>query len=401
MYTFDQRIREKGPAKFRPSTSLRTGLELSAKDAFFRTWTPGKFHAMSDLRDRNHDLMALADQGFFPEEVLNKAIPERNLGLTFDDGMEDEANYGYLAEYANDHGHSFLTEEQIEEQVKAETKDRYDRKAEAYELAPPGVQAAMTTADIVGAMTDPVYAPTYMIGLPMAARSFQGMRNVMLARAGGVATFEAGIESVAQVHQYNWNNSIGINYSVEQALLSIGMAAGISGILTLGADAAAIKLRQFIDKAKNAGAKAEEVAQAEHLVGYLEGQGDVSAVDALSAAQQVGSRGSRHFTNGPTIPDEFALKAFEGGEKGATYSGKRFDNDASTWQIRLGARKPVVEQVQETVEETAVPEELLDQVIPMSTVDGTVERSVREMVEESDAITSGVDGLMDCLRKAS
>lgn len=421
MYSFDQRIAQMGTAKFRPRTGLREGMGLAVKDAVFRSWTAGKFHSMSELRDRNEQLMQLADQGFFSETVLDNAVPTRMGGMTLDDGLEDEVDFEYLASYANDHGKHFLTAEQIEQKVREETKERYDRKQEAYENASPGVRAAMTTTDIGMAMLDPVYAPTYFMGFPMMARSFQGIKMAMAGKAAGVATFEAGIESIAQTQAYKWNNEIGINYSVEQALTSIGMAAGISGILTLGADAAAIGIRKWLDKARKAKVDDSEEVKfyfetAEKVVDYLKGHGDdAKAIDILRETQQIVKRGSDQFTAGPTIPDSLSLKIYPGAETRAMPSGKVFEGTPSTWQIRLGREKEAAEAVAEGgvkkagkeagKEAPSIPDELLDQVIPVSTKgeDGAisfVDKSTREIVEESDEILGGAEALTECLRKA-
>ena len=409
MYTFDQRIAERGPAKFSPRTDLRTGMGLATKDAVFRTWTAGKFHSMSELRERNADLMKMAHDGFFPEEVLDKAVPPVQLGMSLDDGLEDEADFEYLTQYANDHGHQFLTEEQIEERVKQETKDRYEQKLDAYEDAPTGVRAAMNVTDIAMAMLDPVYAPTYVMGLPMMARSFQGIKGTLAARAAGTATLEGGIESVAQVHAYKWNNEVGINYSVERALLNIGVATGVAGVLTLGADALAIKLRQFIDKGRKAGADPTEIAQAEKVVDYLKGHGDdTKAIDVLRETQRVAGRGASDFTAGPAVPDALSLKMYPGREARAMPSGQTFEGTPSTWQIRLGeTKKPAKAAASTAVEKEtkeaaeSIPEELLDQVIPVTATEGVVEKSVREVVNEHDEVLSGVDSVVDCLTKAA
>jgi len=73
---------------------------------------------------------------------------------------------------------------------------------------------------------DPVALPTYFMGIGAAAKGAQFLKALSVVAAG-----EAVAETVIQTSVYNWKNTIGVDYSVKDAALSIIAVTGGSAAL--------------------------------------------------------------------------------------------------------------------------------------------------------------------------
>lgn len=173
--------------------------------------------------DRDAKLWNLVNDGSIPESVVESS--GRDMGV--------------LSEYARSKGFSeiMLDDELLKERQELINKDRLEAQR---------VMGKSSTLGTIGAglgamgtlMTDPIYIPTYFVGIGSIARGSQ-----LLAGMARVAAMEAGIETAKQFITYNHKNDMGIDYTVKDSLKEIafnaGIAAGLEG--TLGAFALGIK----------------------------------------------------------------------------------------------------------------------------------------------------------------
>lgn len=78
-------------------------------------------------------------------------------------------------------------------------------------------------------LIDPVYLPTYLVGIGEVARGSQ-----VLAAAARVGAVEAGAEALKQIPVYNHKQNMGIDYSVTDAMKEVGINAGFAVTAELG-----------------------------------------------------------------------------------------------------------------------------------------------------------------------
>lgn len=165
--------------------------------------------------ERNKSIIDMRNKGMFPKEMV-----------------DSRASFNDLAKYAKINlGTDIRTDEDIENDVRDELKQRRDYANDVYSRASTGGQIGRLTGTFHAAMLDPLTWPGMTVGVGAAANASSAWRGIKTAAAinAGVAVVE---EAAIQPIVYDWKQKIDSPYTVTDALGNIAMAAG--GAATIG-----------------------------------------------------------------------------------------------------------------------------------------------------------------------
>ena len=139
------------------------------------------------------------------------------------------------------------------DRIRSRTRKRLTEVRETNQEVMENASFSGKAGQFVGAMgsafLDPIYLPTYFIGVGSAAQSTR-ILSAMAKAAGTAAVTEGGVEAIKQVAMNDWKQEIGADHSLESALQRIMFSAGFGGsIAGMSAAAAHVTLHTFGKKA--------------------------------------------------------------------------------------------------------------------------------------------------------
>lgn len=187
--------------------------------------------------ERTKTLMGYHEDGTIPDEIFSNF---QNSGVEYK-GLKDSL----LAEYANKNLNlkDVKTDEEIYTSIRKSLKGDRDTAQNVFQNATYGGMLARFLAPMSAMLLDPVYIPTYFIGIGAAAKGAQ-----ILSIAAKVAAAESTMELVKQSNVYGWKADIGVDYSIREAATQVAIAAGVAGGVTAGIGAVSLGLKTLVKK---------------------------------------------------------------------------------------------------------------------------------------------------------
>lgn len=176
-------------------------------------------------------------------------VPEHILGAfsvqTLDRG--DDLQYGRLTDYLRDkYGASHIrTDKEIMSGIRKNLQQERLQQQEVFAQQSGYGMAGMFGGIIASSLIDPIYLPTYFVGLGGMAKGAQVLKTV-----AKVAAVEAGAEALKQTQVYGWKEDIGVDYSLKDAAAAVATAAGVAGGITATVGGVQLGLKALARKAR-------------------------------------------------------------------------------------------------------------------------------------------------------
>ena len=188
------------------------------------------------LRERRDIIRRYREIGGIPDSVWNASRTRGPRG--------PQRDYDMLARYVNaTFQEKLLSEEEIRKRIRSDVNQRVDYASGVFERQ----TGAGAVGEFMGEMTaysvDPVLLPSYFVGGPAAARGISYLASFGRAAAATGAA-EMGLEAINQPIVYDWNDEIGQEYTVTDALSTIALA----GIIPATVSGTSASIRKWVKK---------------------------------------------------------------------------------------------------------------------------------------------------------
>lgn len=317
----------------------------------------------ADKRERN---AALRERAKTDEDFRNQAMPHIHRGR-----RGTRFDYEALAELAKETDPSVMTDEELDAQVKQELDMRREYAEDVMNRADGWGVAGQAAGAITATMLDPALYPGLAFGPSGAVKAATAMR----AFGGGAArvgAFTAGEEAVIQSQVMDWKERIGVEHTMSDAMLSIGLATG-AGAIVGGAVGVLSRMVSGDDLANPVAKQAQER--------FVSGEGNAAARTLKQMEYELSNAPDPEM---PTM--QFAAEM-----------------DEAEAALNAPPPKPT-HQLEDLSPEEDLPEldsqlaaSLSDEMV-IPTEDPNVMIPMRQELDELDALESRLTALQECLR---
>lgn len=242
--------------------SWYAGIGPAITSAWQNDTTTAKILESEETRDRNEYIDTQIAAGAVPKDVVDSFS---NTDINSPDQMYG-TDYEGLAKYLRET--KGMTEIQDRQELDDATQARGEAARESVaEIASRqgwgGRAVTMLSGGLTQAFADPVYWPTFLVGIGGAAKAAQVAKATWTAKAAFVGAglakgtaIEGTAEAAKQYFMYDWHRQRGYDFdttgTIKQVMLSAGIGGGVGGLITgtqLG-----IALRRLAKGAETSGA---------------------------------------------------------------------------------------------------------------------------------------------------